>query len=54
LRPGNSTEVLAARFAGADILGVDVLSDMIAAARARLPRWLFGMPTGIMMMAQCC
>jgi len=39
--PGNSTEVLVARFAGADILGIDSSPDMIAAARARLPRCAF-------------
>ena len=35
--PGNSTEVLAARYPQADISGIDSSSDMIAAARRRLP-----------------
>jgi trans-aconitate 2-methyltransferase len=35
--PGNSTEVLAQRFPGADIAGLDNSADMLAAARARLP-----------------
>lgn len=35
--PGNSTEVLAARFPGAVVSGLDSSSDMIAAARVRLP-----------------
>jgi trans-aconitate 2-methyltransferase len=35
--PGNSTEVLAARFPGAMIEGLDDSPDMIAAARERLP-----------------
>ena len=35
--PGNSTEVLAARFPGAAVLGLDNSPDMIAAARQRLP-----------------
>jgi trans-aconitate 2-methyltransferase len=49
--PGNSTELLAARFAGAAVTGLDSSSDMIAAARTRLPglrfaiddieRWLY-------------
>jgi trans-aconitate 2-methyltransferase len=36
--PGNSTEVLAARFPNAAVQGVDSSSDMIAAARRRLPQ----------------
>jgi trans-aconitate 2-methyltransferase len=36
--PGNSTEVLAARFSAAVIQGLDSSPEMIAAARARLPR----------------
>ncbi|SHG74459.1 trans-aconitate 2-methyltransferase [Pollutimonas bauzanensis] len=35
--PGNSTEVLAQRFPGAAVSGVDSSADMIAAARKRLP-----------------
>jgi trans-aconitate 2-methyltransferase len=35
--PGNSTEVLAERYPAAAIFGVDSSSDMIAAARGRLP-----------------
>lgn len=35
--PGNSTEVLAAAFPQAEILGIDSSPDMIAAARLRLP-----------------
>jgi trans-aconitate 2-methyltransferase len=50
--PGNSTELLAARFAGAVVSGFDSSADMIAAARRRLPglqfdlddveRWTYG------------
>jgi trans-aconitate 2-methyltransferase len=36
--PGNSTEVLAARFPQARISGTDSSADMIAAARQRLPK----------------
>jgi trans-aconitate 2-methyltransferase len=36
--PGNSTEVLAARFPRADVSGLDSSADMIAAARKRLPQ----------------
>ncbi len=39
--PGNSTEVLAARFPGAAVIGVDNSPDMIAAARKRLPHFNF-------------
>jgi trans-aconitate 2-methyltransferase len=39
--PGNSTEILAARFPGAAVLGLDNSPDMIAAARQRLPRLRF-------------
>jgi len=35
--PGNSTEVLMARFPGAAVSGLDNAPDMIAAARKRLP-----------------
>lgn len=35
--PGNSTEVLAARFPNAVVRGIDSSSDMIEAARRRLP-----------------
>jgi trans-aconitate 2-methyltransferase len=35
--PGNSTEILAARFSGATVTGLDSSADMIAAARKRLP-----------------
>lgn len=39
--PGNSTEVLAAHAPGATISGLDSSSDMIAAARKRLPQLQF-------------
>ncbi|WP_394002488.1 trans-aconitate 2-methyltransferase [Luteimonas sp. WGS1318] len=39
--PGNSTAVLAARYRGAAILGLDSSADMIRAARARLPEIAF-------------
>jgi trans-aconitate 2-methyltransferase len=39
--PGNSTEVLAARFPGAAVRGIDSSSDMIASARRRLPQVQF-------------
>lgn len=35
--PGNSTELIAARFPGADLFGVDTSPDMLAAAAKRLP-----------------
>jgi trans-aconitate 2-methyltransferase len=35
--PGNSTELLQARFAGAKVIGMDSSTDMIEAARKRLP-----------------
>jgi|SRR5579859_172573 len=39
--PGNSTELLAARFAGAAVSAIDSSADMIAAARRRLPQLQF-------------
>ncbi len=39
--PGNSTELLAARFPGAAVSGIDSSADMIAAARTRLPALRF-------------
>jgi trans-aconitate 2-methyltransferase len=39
--PGNSTEVLAARYPGAAVSGLDSSADMIAAARKRLPSLRF-------------
>jgi trans-aconitate 2-methyltransferase len=39
--PGNSTEVLAARFPEAEIIGIDSSPGMIEAARQRLPRLRF-------------
>ena len=39
--PGNSTELLAARYPGAEIRGMDNAPDMIAAARKRLPALRF-------------
>jgi trans-aconitate 2-methyltransferase len=39
--PGNSTEVLAARFPGAAVSGIDSSADMIAAATRRLPQVQF-------------
>jgi len=39
--PGNSTEVLAARFPDATVAGLDNSADMIAAARKRLPHIRF-------------
>ena len=35
--PGNSTEILLARYAGASITGLDSSDDMVDAARKRLP-----------------
>ncbi|ANY15090.1 trans-aconitate 2-methyltransferase [Bordetella pseudohinzii] len=35
--PGNSTEVLAARFPQAEVSGMDSSADMVAAARKRMP-----------------
>jgi trans-aconitate 2-methyltransferase len=39
--PGNSTELIAARFPTARITGIDSSPDMVASARARLPRARF-------------
>lgn len=39
--PGNSTEVLAARFPGAQVMGLDSSADMVNAARKRLPNLRF-------------
>jgi len=39
--PGNSTEVLAARYPEARVAGIDSSPDMIAAARRRLPQVIF-------------
>jgi len=39
--PGNSTELLAARFPHAEVRGLDSSPDMIAAARRRLPQVQF-------------
>jgi trans-aconitate 2-methyltransferase len=39
--PGNSTEVLAARYVDAKVLGIDSSPDMIMAARRRLPSAIF-------------
>lgn len=41
--PGNSTEVLAQRFPGARVGGLDSEADMIAAARLRLPQGDFAL-----------
>jgi trans-aconitate 2-methyltransferase len=39
--PGNSTELLVARFPDAEVVGVDTSADMLAAARKRLPAQRF-------------
>ena len=39
--PGNSTELLAARFPGATVSGLDTSTEMLDAARARLPHIKF-------------
>jgi trans-aconitate 2-methyltransferase len=39
--PGNSTEVLAARYLDAKVIGIDSSEDMIVAARKRMPRARF-------------
>jgi trans-aconitate 2-methyltransferase len=43
--PGNSTALLAARFADAEVLGVDNSPDMLDAARAALPACRFALRT---------
>ena len=39
--PGNSTELLAMRFPGAEVLGVDTSAAMLDTARQRLPACRF-------------
>jgi trans-aconitate 2-methyltransferase len=39
--PGNSTELLAARFPQAEMIGIDNSPEMLVAARKRLPSWQF-------------
>lgn len=39
--PGNSTELLAAKFPGAEIVGIDASENMLAVARARTPAATF-------------
>ncbi len=39
--PGNSTEILAARYPEADVIGIDSSPDMLAAARRRMPHTSF-------------
>lgn len=39
--PGNSTEIISARYPEADITGIDTSPDMLAAARRRLPHTTF-------------
>lgn len=39
--PGNSTELLAQRFAGAELTGIDTSEAMLASARERLPQAQF-------------
>jgi trans-aconitate 2-methyltransferase len=39
--PGNSTELLAERFAGAHVVGLDSSAEMLEAARKRLPQATF-------------
>src|SRR5260370_2629314 len=39
--PGNSTELLVARYPDAEVIGLDSSPDMLAQARARLPKCAF-------------
>src|SRR6202171_2028403 len=39
--PGNSTELLVARYPDAEVIGLDSWSDMLAQARERLPKCAF-------------
>lgn len=39
--PGNSTELLIARYPQAEVIGVDSSADMLRQARERLPKWHF-------------
>jgi trans-aconitate 2-methyltransferase len=39
--PANSTELLAERFPGAEVIGLDSSAEMLAEARKRLPRAIF-------------
>ncbi|WP_188584171.1 trans-aconitate 2-methyltransferase [Azorhizobium oxalatiphilum] len=39
--PGNSTELLAARYPEAEVIGIDTSPDMLATARRRLPHTTF-------------
>jgi trans-aconitate 2-methyltransferase len=39
--PGNSTELLIARYPQAEVIGVDSSADMLRQARERLPKWRF-------------
>ncbi len=39
--PGNSTQLLAERYPESEVMGLDASPDMLAAARARLPRLTF-------------
>jgi trans-aconitate 2-methyltransferase len=39
--PGNSTELLIARYPQAEVIGLDSSPDMLRQARERLPKWTF-------------
>jgi len=39
--PGNSTELLIARYPRAEVIGLDSSADMLRQARERLPKWRF-------------